>query len=157
MMFDSIRDFFSSRISLEDHREPTEHGLRMAAAALLLEVSRADFKIQGDELKVIADALREHFDFDEEETRDLLQLALEQEDEAVSLHPFLRLINEHFTPEQKRRMIEDSWRVAYADRRLDKYEEAQIRKMADLLYVPHKDFIRTKLRVQESQRTADGD
>jgi uncharacterized tellurite resistance protein B-like protein len=42
------------------------------------------------------------------------------------------------------------WRVAFADRRLDKYEEAQIRKIADLLYVPHKDFIRTKLRVQQA-------
>jgi uncharacterized tellurite resistance protein B-like protein len=36
------------------------------------------------------------------------------------------------------------WRVAYADERLDKYEEHLIRKISDLIYVSHRDFIRTK-------------
>jgi uncharacterized tellurite resistance protein B-like protein len=80
----------------------------------------------------------------------LLKVALAQNEDAVSLYPFVRLINDHFTAEQKRQIVEATWRVAFADRRLDKYEEAQIRKIADLLYVPHKDFIMTKLRVLES-------
>ncbi len=153
MMLESIKAFFASRMADEGEREPSAHSLQMAAAALLLEVSRADFKMQEEELTTVADALKSHFAFSEEDTQELLKLALEQDEDTVSLHPFLRLINDHFTAEQKRRIIEDMWRVAFADRRLDKYEEAQIRRIADLLYVPHKDFIRTKLRVLESTNT----
>jgi uncharacterized tellurite resistance protein B-like protein len=80
----------------------------------------------------------------------LLELVLAKDEDMVSMHPFLRMINDHFTPEQKCRIVEDMWRVAFADHSLDKYEEAQIRKIADLLYVPHKDFIRAKLRMQEA-------
>jgi uncharacterized tellurite resistance protein B-like protein len=149
-MLDVIKAFLTSKSEDDEDREPTAHTLQMAAAALLVEVSRADFNVQEEELKVVVDALKNHFAFSEEDTQDLLKLALAQNEDAASLHPFLRLINDHFTAEQKRTIIEDLWRVAFADRRLDKYEEAQIRKIADLLYVPHKDFIRTKLRVLES-------
>ena len=36
------------------------------------------------------------------------------------------------------------WRVAMADSALSRYEEHVIRKVADLLYVPHGDFITAK-------------
>ena len=38
-----------------------------------------------------------------------------------------------------------AWAVAYADGNLDKYEEALIRQVAELTYVPHQDYIRCKL------------
>lgn len=147
-MLETVKTFFLSRISPDDNSEPTADALHMAAAALLLEVSRADFAIGEDELAVVVDALTRQFAFSAEDAQQLLKLALAQDQEAISMHPFLRLINEHFTAEQKRRVLEDMWRVAFADGRLDKYEEGRIRKIADLLYLPHKEFIRTKLRVQ---------
>jgi uncharacterized tellurite resistance protein B-like protein len=149
-MLSAIKTFLASKASSEGVSQPTALTLQMAAAGLFLEVSRADFKIGEDELKIVAEALKSHFAFSDKDAQELLELALARDEEAVSMHPFLRLINEHFTPDQKRHIIEDMWRVAFADRRLDKYEEAQIRKIADLLYVPHKDFIRTKLRVQQA-------
>jgi uncharacterized tellurite resistance protein B-like protein len=36
------------------------------------------------------------------------------------------------------------WELAYADAELDKYEEYVIRKVADLIYVSHSEFIRAK-------------
>jgi uncharacterized tellurite resistance protein B-like protein len=149
-MLDSIKTFFTSRIKPESEPIPSAHALQLAAAALLLEVSRADFKMHDEELRAVTDALGTNFAFGQEDANDLLKVALAQNEDAVSLHPFVRLINDHFTVEQKRQIVEATWRVAFADRRLDKYEEAQIRKIADLLYVPHKDFIMTKLRVLES-------
>lgn len=147
-MLDTLRALFTAGDDGGD--QPTAHTLHMAAAALLLEVGRADFKVQDEEVKAIAAALKRRFAFSDDETRVLVDLALEQNKETVSLHPFVRLINDHFTVAQKCQVIEDMWHVAYADRALDKYEEAQIRKIADLLYVPHKDFIRAKLRTQEA-------
>ena len=38
------------------------------------------------------------------------------------------------------------WDIAYADGRIDKYEDYTIRKISDLLYVKHSDFMKAKLR-----------
>ena len=47
--------------------------------------------------------------------------------------------------DDKVQLITSLWKVAYADGDLDKYEEHLIRRVADLLYVPHDAFIRAKL------------
>ena len=45
-------------------------------------------------------------------------------------------------------LIKNMWEVAYADGNLDRYEEHLIRRVAELLYVSHSDFIKTKLAVK---------
>lgn len=149
-MLDTFKSFFSQRVLAGAGEQPSEHSLKLAAAALLLEVSRADFDIQDEELSVVAQRLRKTFELDEAETEELVNIALSESEESLSLHPFVRMINENFEADQKRHIVEDMWRVAYADGELDKYEEHRIRKIAELLYVSHGDFIRAKLRVQES-------
>ena len=52
--------------------------------------------------------------------------------------------------EDKIRLINNLWSIAFSDKQLDKYEEYLIRKISDLLYVSHKDFIEQKLRVKEA-------
>lgn len=148
-MLDAIKAFLSGKAFADQADEPPEHRTHLATAALLLEVGIADFELGEQELSEIANALRNHFHFSASESEELLRLARAAHDQHVSIHPFLKLVNESFTPAQKRQMVESMWRVAYADKRLDKYEEYQIRKIADLLYVSHKDFIRAKLRVQD--------
>jgi len=150
-MIATLRRFFETRIA--PARDET-HALHLAAAMVLLEVSRADFDIGDEELAVVAAALRERFGLDAEEVEELLALARRSSDEVVDLHPFLRLLVEHYSPEQRASVVQDLWRVAYADSRLDKYEEYHIRRIADLLYVPHSAFIRAKLRAAQ-ERGAD--
>lgn len=53
-------------------------------------------------------------------------------------------------PDQRAELVEWLWRVALADARLDKYEEAMVRRVADLLGVPHHEFIRRKLLAREA-------
>ncbi len=147
-MINSIKTFFSNNIFRDPNHGPSDQEIHLATAALLLEVSHADFDISDDELAVTAKALQRQFNFSDAETQALLELAIEEHKAQHSLHPFILLVNENFSIQQKRQIIEDLWKVAYADRSLDKYEEYRIRKIADLLYVSHKDFIRAKLKVQ---------
>lgn len=153
-MLDAIREFFEQRVTGEAMRDDREHALRLATGALLVEVARADFHEKEDEIGVVADLLRRRFGLDAEETRALLQLAREQTDSAVSLHPFTRLINEHYSHDDKVRVIELMWQVAYADGRKDKHEEHVIRKVAELLYVPLGQFTRAR---HEAARESGGD
>jgi len=49
-------------------------------------------------------------------------------------------------------LLENLWRVAFADNEVDRYEEHMIRKVADLIYVNHSDFIRSKLKVRDEKQ-----
>ena len=62
---------------------------------------------------------------------------------------FTQLVNEHYNYEDKEKLIENLWSVAYADGRLDRYEEQFIRKVAGLIHVAHGDFIKAKVSVLE--------
>ncbi len=109
---------------------------------------RADTKISEHEQKTIVNSIRSKFNLSEEETNTLLELAKEEIRKATGYYEFTSLINKGFTYEQKLKVIEHLWEVAFADAGLDKYEEHMVRKIANLIYVSHKDFIETKLRVR---------
>jgi len=127
-----------------------QHSLQLATAALLFEMLRADFDEHPDEYVALERALQDSFSLSASETRQLTQLADREAADAVSLYQFTGLINQHFSAGEKVQVIEMLWQVAYADGRVDRYEEALVRKISDLLHVPHRDFIQAKHRVQES-------
>ncbi len=146
-MFKSITTYIQEKITTQQEPVDEEKLKHLAAAALLLEVSRADFDIQDEELRSIAESLKTRFNFTNDEVQNLINLARTEQDSHVSIHPFVKIINENCSAEEKKLLLEDLWRVAYADNKLDKYEEYQIRKLADLLYIPHSSYIKTKLNV----------
>lgn len=122
----------------------TRKPLELAGAALMLEVGRADFSLEPAELVAIRDLLAYHFDLTADEVALLSQQAGEHVDAATCLYEFTRVVNDTASIEQKRELIGLMWRVAMADKTLSQYEEHVIRKVADLLYLPHSDFIRAK-------------
>ncbi|MGM0553832.1 MAG: TerB family tellurite resistance protein [Pseudomonadota bacterium] len=121
--------------------------LQRAAAALLMEVSRADFHLRDSELASVRASLIDLFGLDDAAADALLEIARESSDELVSLHPVVREVNAAFDSEQKADILRALWRAAWANQDLHKRQEAVIRHLADLLYVPHSTFIRTKLEV----------
>ena len=128
--------------------EQMEHRQHLAAAALLIETARADFTQDGEELAALQALLSSTLDLTPDEVGELVAQATREVDQATSLYEFTRIINDHYRTEQKLQLIDDMWRVAYADGNLDKYEEHLIRRVAELTYVPHPDYIRSKLRAR---------
>lgn len=148
-MFKTLKAIFDDNITRLNTGEDQKHSLELASAALLFEISRADEDISKIERSEIATAMRGVFSLQDQELEDLLNAADSAVADAVSLYEFTEILNEKFDREQKINLIEMLWRVAFADEVLDRYEEYYIRKIADLLHVSHKDYIKTKLRVQE--------
>ncbi len=118
--------------------------LELAAAVLLVEVARADYEKEQSEYGVLLRRLEQRFALDRHTAVDLLGRAQVVADDAVSLHQHTALINERYDRRQKFELICALWAVAYGDGELHHYEEHLIRRLADLLYVPHADFIRAK-------------
>lgn len=143
-----IRKFFHERLMAVDaDPEAREREIQYATAALLLEVAKADFEQDELERAVIVAMLRDTFDLDENTLQSLVKMAETATRDATDVYQFTMLVNEHYHYEDKARLIENLWRVAYADGRLDRYEEQFIRKVAGLIYVAHSDFIKAKIDV----------
>jgi uncharacterized tellurite resistance protein B-like protein len=121
-----------------------ERAYQLATAALLIEMTRADHEVKSIEREAVTQALQRAFDLDGLQTAELMTLAEQDVNEATSLYEFTRLINNNFDPTQKEHFIELLWHVALADGEIDKYEDHLVRKVADLIYVPHLSFIRAK-------------
>ena len=118
--------------------------LELTCAALMFEVARADFAVEATELDTVNALLTEQFDLTPEELVSVTERAAQQADAATCLYEFTRTLNELASEEEKRALLAMMWRVAMADDVLSRYEEHLIRKVADLLYVPHSDFMAAK-------------
>jgi uncharacterized tellurite resistance protein B-like protein len=148
-MLSAIRDFFEKHIDAPA-QGAQGHTIELATAALLLEVVRLDSGIAAAERAVVMRAVREKFGLSATEADTLVRLAEEEARQATDYYQFTSLINQRFSQAQKERMVELMWRVAYADAELSAYEQHTIRKIADLLYVPHRAYIAAKLRARDA-------
>ena len=115
-------------------------------------MARADFSEDDPELSRARELLAGRYGLTPTEAGALLEAARAESDRAASLFRFTQLLNRQLGPDGKLELMQMLWEVAYADGRLDKYEDALMHKLADLLYVPVRDLMRAKERAREKAR-----
>ena len=147
-MLNRIKRFFDQHLAAEPMAQDPEHVLRLAVGALLMEMTHMDGEVWPKQREAVEHAVRTCFDLAEGEANELLALAEAERAESTDYFQFTSLINRSYTPEQKERLVETLWRVAYANEALHMYEEHLVRKVADLLYVPHGAFIAANHRAR---------
>ena len=153
-MLKSLSDFLDKAFRADAAQPPDtrKHALQVATALLLIEVARADYEEDLTEDATVFALIKSFFELSEPETAMLIEEASSQADHAGSLQTFTRRLHEQLSAPEKLRVIEMLWKVALADQRLDKHEDYVVRKVADLLYVPHRDLIRIRNRIQSAPR-----
>ncbi|MEZ5480225.1 MAG: TerB family tellurite resistance protein [Thiolinea sp.] len=127
---------------------PAAPDTNLAAAALMVEIMAADDELDEVETSRIKQLLVSVLQLPEHEVGELFAAARQTQREAHDLFHLTSVINEHYQPEQKYALLKALWQVAYADGHLDRYEEHMIRKLADLLYLTHTQFIQAKLEAE---------
>jgi len=142
-MLTAIKKFFTENIAV-DNSTDIEHQLKLATAALMIEMMQQDDVAHEAEEDAVKQALQKKFSLADEETETLFTLAHAELKQSADYYQFTSLINQNFNPQQKYKVIEYLWEIAYADGHLDRYEEHMVRRIAELIYVPHSDFIRAK-------------
>ncbi|AOY87273.1 hypothetical protein BKP64_03205 [Marinobacter salinus] len=130
--------------------EPDAHQLAIAATALMVQLSRVDHNEDERELQTIVDFAVESHQVTREEAEAILKDALDHADDATSLYEFTGQINEQLDQSSKQALLESIWRVAFADGRIDKYEEHLIRRMADLLHLNHREYMQARHRAEKT-------
>ncbi len=122
-----------------------EDSIRLAAISLLIQVAKADHALSGQEESKLVELVNSHFNQSQQlEHDELIALAMTKSDASTSLYEFTSLINEHYDMSQKFQLITLMWKVAFSDSVIDTYEEHLIRRVADLIYLPHMKFIEAK-------------
>ena len=149
-MLRTLKDLFNSVAPLGAGGARNEHSLQLATAVLLVEVMRADPQVGPQERLAVVAALRQKFALADDELSRLVELAEQTVRTASDFHQFTSVINDGFSQEQKIRIVEYMWQVAYSDGHLDAHENHLISKVAGLLHVTHGEYISAKLRAKES-------
>jgi uncharacterized tellurite resistance protein B-like protein len=144
-LFDSLMAPPASGVALAD-----EHALQLATAVMLVEVMRADATFHAGERAAVHAALREKFALGADEAARLTELAETTAHQATDLYSFTSRIDERFGMEQKIRMIELMWRIAYADGRLSDHERHVMWRIADLLHVPQGAYVHARMRARDA-------
>ena len=131
----------SSGEAPEDDRE---HTLRMATAVLMVDVARADHVFEEEELDSVLKLIEKHFHLAPEEAAELFNAANDRAEDLVSLHEFTQLLHNHLDDREKERVVGLLWLIAYADGKLDKFEDSLVLKISDLLHVNRARVMRLK-------------
>jgi uncharacterized tellurite resistance protein B-like protein len=147
-MLNILKNFFK-KTEVEESPDVFDRELGLSLAALLIEISRSDNEVDQNELKAIAKAILQVTTLTVDEVDGLMKDADKTVTDSISLHDFTSVINEKLSREKRYQLLVLLWKVAYADGRVDKYEEYYVRKISDLLYLGQGDFIRAKHEARE--------
>ncbi len=140
-----FKGFFNKPISQEPE---TSNSVLLSAISLMIEVSLADEIMDISELETLKKVLLNEFEVKENDLENLISDAKKNQNSSTSLYEFTRKINDEYEFDDKKNLILSMWKIAYADGNIDKYEEYVIRKVSDLIYISHPDFIESKQKAK---------
>ena len=148
-MIKKIKDLIT-KISNKEVIEESSNILQLdrACAALLVEIAFADKDFDEREKESLKESLLNSYAIDVETINEIINDAEKTVEESTSLYEYTRTVNDEFEYPQKLNLLENLWKVAYADETLDKYEEHLLRKISDLIHISHSDYINVKLKVR---------
>ena len=151
-MIDLLKKIFGKRPepASPDGKDAGVHDIRIATCALLLEMAHIDGEFSDEERERITSVLRKEYQLSDEYITALIKAAREELEGSVDLWQFASLINQSYSMEEKTRIIEMVWKIAYTDGKLDKHEDYLVRKLAKLLRLTHSQLIEAKLRTTRS-------
>ncbi len=129
--------------------ESKDSSIQKSICSLMIEVAYSDNQLDESELKAMANSLGK-LDIEEEEIQEIVDATLAKSKESISFYEHTRILNDQLDYDQKKEVLNSVWAIAFADGEMDKHEEHLIRRIADLLYLNHKDFINAKLNQKET-------
>ena len=142
------QDFLSWLGLTKTEQEQTELDTNRAAAALMVEVMAVDHDWHDLEIQRIEELVQSSLELSSEESAEIILEVMEQQKKSHDLFQFTSAINAQYSQSDKFELLKNLWRVAYADGRVDAYEEHIIRRLADLIHMPHSQFIKSKIEAR---------
>ena len=135
---------FKKSSESESNDDLDTHQLQLATCILLIEVSKSDDDYDKVEQEKIISLIKDKFSLSYDEIEEVFSFSNNHHNKMISLFEWTDIINKECSYNQKLIIIGFMWDIAFIDSKIDKYEDYTIRKVCDLIYVKHKDFINLK-------------
>ena len=145
----NILKFFKKNNQIDVENENNEFDYDLLSVYLAYEVARADGDIDLKEIAVLKDFVKSSLK-DNRNIDDVINDIEQYSQDNASLHDLITEINSSFNKKEKHSLISSLWTVAYSTNGLDKYEDALIRKITDLLSIKYVDMLKLKEDVKSS-------
>ena len=122
---------------------------RLAAAALLVHAAMSDGEFSDAERERLHALIRQRFELDDSAAVELIEQATAAEQDAVDLYHFTRVLKDRLDYDNRCRIVEMLWQIAYADGEVSPVEDNLIWRVADLIAVDSRERIALRHRVAE--------
>lgn len=148
-MLNKLRQFIEDVVSPSSADELSfdDSGYRLAATALLIHVISLDGEPSEVELKKLHALLESRFGLDPASANKLIASGTRAEGDAVDLYQFTSVIMRSVNEQDRLRIVEMMWELAYADGTVTEFEENVLWRAADLLAVSARDRINLRQQV----------
>ena len=143
-----LENIFGQTDSNVESRVDQGNNLHIATAALLIEIAAVDDEFAEDERQAIVANLKQHFSLSDDEVEEILEMTKAELERRIDMYYFTRQLNEHYSIEDKIKVIEMVWRVVFTDRHLNGLEDFLVHRFGKLLNLDHRKLIEAKLRVK---------
>jgi len=127
--------------------------IAVATCALLLELAHADGNFDPREQHYLEELIEQRFSLPPDARDELIQRARQKRHASVDLYAFTSLLNETFTPEMKLDLVTELWRMVFSDGTMHHHEEYLMRRISDLLHIPHRGMIDAKLSAKQQSES----
>lgn len=148
-MLEIISHFFHKHIAITLNQDDIAEQLRIASAALLMEMLHAEEVCCNEKQQLILRWLEQTYNLSNEQTLALLAIAEHKRQTATDYFEFTHLICDAFNHEQKLQLLETLWQIALLDNKLELDEAYLIDKIARLLFIPHIEVLQVRNRLRE--------
>jgi len=145
-MLEKIKSLFFKTSEEKAAEVQVTQTIDKTCASLIIEVALADKVFDESEINLLKNMLLETYSLKLDDANELIANAEKTVNESTSLYGYTREVNDNFDYQSKLDLLDQLWRMAFADGNIDKYEEHVVRKISDLIHISHNDFIQSKLR-----------
>ena len=148
-MLSNLKNFFNSQ-KIEE--QDTEENYEAACAALLCEAAYMDGSYDSKEKEIIVKLIKKQFNLNEEEALIIVNSGEQLSQESSQIYGFTRAIKQSWKLENRIKILEMLWEVAYADGVLDPAEDMLIRRVAGLIHVEDRERMQAKNKIYNKMR-----
>ena len=134
-VLDRVRDFLLGLAAPDDEQPDEAERLRIARTALMFRVIDADGKVLDEESEALRDTLARTYGLDGDGVDELVRLGQRADHGATDLYEHTSLIRRVTDMEERERLVEVLFELAYADEELHEGEDATVKRISDLLGV----------------------
>ena len=139
----------TSEVQPQQQHDP----LRLATAAVLLDIAYADGSFSPAEDGNVVGFLSERFSLSREDAAELKEAADEIRKKTVDHFALTHYIRKNSPLAERIEIVKTMWRLVYSDGKLTDYEGYLVRKLADLLGLEHHVMIDAKSAVLREMGT----